>query len=145
MVGYLAFRFLYYITNKDKNMYDNVKNPRHYALSSGTIEPIDFCRMFSFCFGNFVKYVLRADFKNNFKQDLQKALVYLDWSIEDIYTYSNLANDIIKYEHLARRFNNRFLNEFYNSLKDNEYKANDFDNAFLAVKKAIKLEIEEEV
>lgn len=66
-----------------ENESDNVNHPSHY--NSGKFEVIDIIDEFGkeyegadgFCFGNVVKYVLRAKHKNGV-EDLKKARWYLD-------------------------------------------------------------------
>jgi Protein of unknwon function (DUF3310) len=59
----------------NKNLIDH---PEHYK--SDSIEVIDIIDSFNLNFnlGNSIKYILRADKKGNRKQDLQKALWYLN-------------------------------------------------------------------
>lgn len=54
-----------------------VHHPNHYNMYP--VEVIDITRYMNFCLGNTVKYVLRAQFKGKPQEDLDKALVYLDW------------------------------------------------------------------
>lgn len=57
-----------------------VNHPSHY--NKQFIEAIDVIELFvdsySFCLGNFIKYISRAPYKNNFKEDIRKAFWYLD-------------------------------------------------------------------
>jgi len=55
-----------------------IDHPEHYK--SDSIEVIDIIDSFNLNFnlGNSIKYILRADKKGNRKQDLQKALWYLN-------------------------------------------------------------------
>jgi len=57
---------------------DLVNKPKHYQGNG--IEVIDIIDSFNLNFnlGNSIKYILRADKKGNKKQDLQKALWYLN-------------------------------------------------------------------
>jgi len=59
-----------------------VNHPDHY--NAGSIEAIDFIEAWelNFSLGNAVKYLVRADHKGNRKQDLQKALFYIQREIE---------------------------------------------------------------
>ena len=59
---------------------DPVNHPEHYGKASITInlEPIQLCECYDFCLGNAIKYILRAPYKGNEKQDLEKAKWYLD-------------------------------------------------------------------
>ena len=63
--------------------HDPVKYPAHYQLPGG-VQVIDLTRHLSFCGGNVVKYVARAEIGSaNPVQDLHKARQYLDWLIEN--------------------------------------------------------------
>lgn len=64
--------------------YDNVNNPKHYALANKhlVLEPIDICEKYSFCQGNAIKYLLRYENKNGV-EDLKKALWYLNRIINE--------------------------------------------------------------
>lgn len=61
---------------------DNVNHPYHYT--QGKIETIDFIedKGLNFNLGNVVKYISRADHKNNTLEDLEKAQWYLNREIE---------------------------------------------------------------
>ena len=56
-----------------------VVHPQHYQ-SDGGIEAIDVIESFELGFnlGNAIKYILRAEKKGNKKQDLEKALWYIN-------------------------------------------------------------------
>jgi len=56
---------------------DAVNHPPHYKV--GGIETIDFieAKKLNYNLGNVVKYIARADHKNNRQQDLEKAMWYL--------------------------------------------------------------------
>jgi hypothetical protein len=60
---------------------DPVNHPAHYK--AGGIETIDFieAKKLNYNLGNVVKYITRADLKGNRKQDLEKALWYLNREI----------------------------------------------------------------
>lgn len=64
--------------------YDNVNNPKHYAMANKhlVLEPIDICEKYSFCQGNAIKYLLRYENKNGV-EDLKKALWYLNRIINE--------------------------------------------------------------
>ncbi len=66
---------------KDSATPDMVNSPPHYK--SGGIETIDFieAKKLNYNLGNVVKYITRADLKGNRKQDLAKALWYLQREI----------------------------------------------------------------
>lgn len=65
---------------------DPVNHPKHYQLLGGKVEVKDIIQdrltnlghFEAYCYGNIIKYVLRAIDKDNFKQDLLKAKAYID-------------------------------------------------------------------
>jgi len=61
---------------------DMVNHPSHY--NAGSIEAIDFIEAWdlNFALGNALKYIVRADHKGNRKQDLMKALFYIQREID---------------------------------------------------------------
>lgn len=63
-------------------MTDPVNHPSHYTAHPSGVEVIDITRHESFLRGNLLKYVLRAPYKGNELQDMEKARVYLNWEIE---------------------------------------------------------------
>lgn len=70
-----------------KDLDEAVNHPKHYEIEGLGVEVIDVIRSVlgeisfcSYCKGNVIKYILRADKKNGL-EDLQKARVYLSWLI----------------------------------------------------------------
>lgn len=63
-------------------MNELVNHPEHYKAKG--FEAIDIIEAYelNFSLGNAVKYILRADKKTNKKQDLEKALWYLQHELE---------------------------------------------------------------
>lgn len=70
------------IINKN-NKPDNVNHPNHYGGMDNPFEAIKIIEHYdlNFNLGNAVKYVLRAGKKDDFKQDLEKAVWYLQREI----------------------------------------------------------------
>lgn len=62
---------------------NNVEHPSHY--NQGKYEVIDVINdwKLNFNLGNVVKYIARAEYKNNAIEDLEKALFYLKYEIEN--------------------------------------------------------------
>lgn len=58
-------------------MSDQVNHPTHYTSHPSGVEAIDITRHMGFNLGNVMKYIWRADLKNNSIEDLQKAEFYL--------------------------------------------------------------------
>ena len=73
-------------------MGSNVDHPAHYNKHPSGIEAIDVCQHMSFNLGNAVKYIWRADHKDNGKQDLEKALWYIKKEIERVYESTDKEN-----------------------------------------------------
>jgi hypothetical protein len=74
----MAFTFGF---TEETAMDDLVNQPAHYKV--GGIETIDFieAKRLNYNMGNAVKYISRADHKGNKKQDLEKAVWYLNREI----------------------------------------------------------------
>lgn len=63
--------------------HNNVNHPNHYGGENNPLEVINIIEHYELGFhlGNVVKYVLRAGKKGNRKEDLKKALWYLEREI----------------------------------------------------------------
>jgi hypothetical protein len=62
-------------------MHDPVNHPAHYTGHPSGVECIDITQSMNFCLGNAVKYIWRADLKNDAVQDLEKAVWYIQKEI----------------------------------------------------------------
>jgi hypothetical protein len=62
-------------------MNDNVNNPKHYTSHPSGIDCIQITEHMGFCLGNAIKYVWRADLKEDAIEDLQKAVWYINREI----------------------------------------------------------------
>lgn len=60
---------------------DAVNHPGHYTSHPSGVECIQVTEHMSFCLGNAIKYIWRADLKGNAIEDLQKARWYVDREI----------------------------------------------------------------
>ena len=63
-------------------MNDNVNNPKHYTQHPSGIECIEITRHMNFNLGNALKYIWRADLKNDAIEDLKKSIWYLQDEIK---------------------------------------------------------------
>lgn len=63
-------------------MTDMVNHPPHYTGHPSGVECITVTEHMGFCLGNAVKYIWRADLKNDAVEDLEKARWYLDREIQ---------------------------------------------------------------
>lgn len=59
-------------------MFDNINKPKHY--NQGKIEPIEVIEDWELGYhlGNVIKYIARAKYKGQYKQDLEKAKWYIE-------------------------------------------------------------------
>ena len=64
---------------------DLVNHPKHYTSSASGVECIQVVEHMSFNLGNAVKYIWRASLKGKQKQDLEKAIWYLQREIKRLY------------------------------------------------------------
>jgi hypothetical protein len=60
---------------------DNVNHPKHYTEHPSGVECIQITEHMGFCLGNAMKYIWRADLKNDAIEDLEKAIWYLSREI----------------------------------------------------------------
>jgi len=60
----------------------NIDHPKHYTSHPSGTECIQIVEHFNFNMGCAIKYIWRADLKNNPLEDLKKAIWYLNREIE---------------------------------------------------------------
>ena len=70
------------MARKKRNMTDNVNNPKHYNSHPSGIQAIEVTEHMNFCLGNAIKYIWRADLKDDAITDLEKAKWYINREIE---------------------------------------------------------------
>ena len=70
------------MARKKRNMTDNVNNPKHYNSHPSGIQAIEVTEHMNFCLGNAIKYIWRADLKDDAITDLEKAKWYIEREIE---------------------------------------------------------------
>ena len=61
---------------------DSVEHPSHYTQHPSGVECINIIKHMNFCMGSAIKYIWRADLKENAVQDLKKAIKFLKFEIE---------------------------------------------------------------
>jgi hypothetical protein len=61
---------------------DPVSNPKHYTNHPSGIECIQVTEHMGFNLGNAIKYIWRADLKENTEQDLKKAIWYIERELQ---------------------------------------------------------------
>lgn len=59
-------------------MSDPVNHPDHYNKHPSGVECIDIIQHMGFNLGNAMKYIWRADLKNNANEDMKKAIFYIN-------------------------------------------------------------------
>ena len=67
-------------------MNENVEHPKHYGGEHNPLEAIKIIEAYKLGFklGNTIKYILRAEHKNNALEDLKKAAWYLERKIKEL-------------------------------------------------------------
>ena len=110
-------------------MKDVVNHPAHYTQYEH--EVIELTENLDFCVGNACKYILRAPFKGNERQDIEKALWYMERAkknfpdcedyfrihLEVVQYFSQLDNVIRDLLLYVRFENETFLNSAIEKLK----------------------------
>lgn len=61
---------------------DPVNHPKHYTGHPSGVECIAITEHMGFCLGNAIKYIWRADLKNDAIEDLKKAAWYIEREIK---------------------------------------------------------------
>lgn len=59
------------------DVYDPVNHPSHYIKAAVMVQPIELTARLNACLGQAVNYIVRAPYKNNEVEDLEKAIFYL--------------------------------------------------------------------
>ncbi len=70
------------IVDKEEHKHRLVNNPPHYNKHPSGIECIQITRHMNFNLGNAIKYIWRADLKNDAIEDLKKAAWYIQDEIQ---------------------------------------------------------------
>jgi len=63
---------------------DMVNHPPHYTSHPSGVECIQVTEHMNFCIGNAMKYLWRAGLKEDVKEDLEKAVFYINRELERI-------------------------------------------------------------
>lgn len=87
---------------KAKEEFDNVNYPSHYVSHPSGVETINITREFEFALGNAWKYLMRFRYKGKPKEDLEKAVWYMNDYMchRDLYAEFSVKHDLCKTEEL---------------------------------------------
>lgn len=85
-----------------KEEFDNVNHPSHYVSHPSGVETINITREFEFALGNAWKYLMRFRYKGKPKEDLEKAVWYMNDYMchRDLYADFSVKHDLCKTEEL---------------------------------------------
>ena len=85
-----------------KEEFDNVNHPSHYVSHPSGVETINITREFEFALGNAWKYLMRFRYKGKPKEDLEKAVWYMNdyMSHRDLYAEFTVKHNLCKTEEL---------------------------------------------
>lgn len=75
-----------------EELFDPINHPAHYMQHPSGVECITITEHMSFCLGNAIKYIWRADLKGSATEDLEKARWYIDREIAKRRGYSHILN-----------------------------------------------------
>ena len=64
--------------SKEQQIEEAVNHPSHYVKCAVMLEPIELTSRLDACLGQAINYVLRAPYKGSQKEDLKKAVFYLN-------------------------------------------------------------------
>jgi len=70
-------------------MSDEVNQPKHYTSHPSGVECITITEHMNFCLGNAIKYILRCELKGKHRQDLEKAIWFLNRELKRSYPDEN--------------------------------------------------------
>lgn len=87
---------------KAKEEFDNVNHPSHYVSHPSGVETINITREFEFALGNAWKYLMRFRYKGKPKEDLEKAVWYMNDYMchRNLYADFSVKHDLSKTEEL---------------------------------------------
>ena len=71
-----------YVVTSIESALEAIEHPKHYMSHPSGIECIQITRHMGFNLGNAIKYIWRADLKNDAIEDLKKAVWYLQDEIK---------------------------------------------------------------
>ncbi len=107
----------------EKKNIDNVNNPNHYKLGCG-VESIEIIKrvlglkgFVTFCLGNILKYLIRAEKKNKL-EDYKKAAKYLEWVIQNYNRSESYLDKIGEANELFKEFRTDWENIMDEIAKD---------------------------
>ena len=66
----------------NKKKHDAVNHPKHYTSHPSGVECVEVAEHMGFLLGNALKYIWRADLKNNAIEDLEKAKWYIERELQ---------------------------------------------------------------
>lgn len=76
-------------------MSDPINHPKHYTAHPSGVECIEIAEHMSFCLGNAIKYLWRADEKGAAIEDLHKAVWYIRREIDRRVLEASRLNQLI--------------------------------------------------
>ena len=86
-------------------MEDMINHPKHYTQCAVNVEPIELTSRLDSCLGQAINYVMRANFKGSKREDLEKAIYYLEREMSlrtsSDYQYGYKTYDTLAYEAVA--------------------------------------------
>ena len=109
------------------DIYDPVNHPSHYLKAAIAVEPIELTARLNACLGQAVNYIVRAPYKGNEREDLEKAVFYLKKYLEvtlDVAPYAPEPCTAVQV--LGRLFANNSANQLTRSVLTEIFKGRYF-------------------
>ena len=108
--------------------YEHVVHPKHYNSHPSGVECIDVIEHFSFNLGTAFKYVMRRDDKGNAKQDINKAIFYIQRNRRAEHITRSLDYVLASLNAIVNTEHNLAANLFYDHVRSYIVSATDTDH-----------------
>ena len=97
-----------------KSVEDAIHHPKHYTSDDCGVEAIEITSLLPACISNAVKYVWRCGKKDEDLQELEKALWYINYSVDnDLPSFVSELSDSLEYEALINKVKSHWTGNKY--------------------------------
>ena len=93
---------------------DAIYHPKHYTSDDCGVEAIEITSLLPACISNAVKYVWRCGKKDEDLQELKKALLYINYSIDnDLPSFVDELSDSLEFQELVEKVKSHWVGNKY--------------------------------
>ena len=97
-----------------KSVSDTVNHPKHYTSDDCGVEAIEVTSLLPACISNAVKYVWRCGKKDEYLQELKKALWYINYSIDNgLPSFVDQLSDSLEFQELVEKVKSHWVGNKY--------------------------------